>query len=107
MSRTVDRGTEVIAVSKQDLVAAWSLMERLVVSLHRMGSCYSTTGPDVPLSPEQRQKMLHDLDSFFNADTVAEMAQIRRTLSEYLPGDEAETMSQHMEEQGLYWRPKE
>ena len=52
--------TEKIAVAKPDLVAAWALMERVVVSLRKMGSYYSTPGPDVPLPPEKQREMLRE-----------------------------------------------
>lgn len=98
-ARTQKEATGVM-VAREDLIAAWSALEALVVSLHRIGSYYSTSGPDVPLEPERRQRMLEDLDAFVSAELVRELGAARVALSEYLPDDEAEHLSEHVIQ---YW----
>jgi hypothetical protein len=93
--------TEKVAVDKQDLVAAWSLLERVVVSLRKMGSYYATSGPEVPLPPEKQQEMLEALNGYFTAELCQELSSARVNLGEYLPDDEAEAISDSLE----YWKP--
>lgn len=100
MSVTIENGTQVIPVSKQDLITAWSVLEKLVVSLHKMGSYHSTSGPDVPMTPEQRQQMLDDLDAYLSPELMRELAKARRALVEYLPSEETEAISDTLD----YWR---
>ena len=97
-----DRVAPAIPVARPDLVAAWTVLEKRVVSLRKMGSYYATPGPDVPLSPEREQSMLRDLDAYFSPELVGEISKARRLLGEYLPDDEAEAISEALE----YWRPR-
>lgn len=102
MSTTIESPTQVVSVAKKDLVDAWSVLERVVVSLRTMGSHYATPSADTPMSPEQRQQMLNDLDAYFSPELCRELSNARRLLSEYLPGDEAETISDGLQ----YWEKR-
>src|SRR5438046_10375750 len=93
---------ETVPVAKSDLIEAWKVLDKVVVSLRKMGSYYSTPARDVPLPSEQHQEMLESLDKFMSAELWRELAHARRLLSEYLPDDETEEMSEHVIE---YWKP--
>jgi hypothetical protein len=103
-AKAIESGNETISVAKRDLIEAWSVLEKVVVSLRRMGSHYATPGPDVPLPPEHQQQMLKDLDAYFSPELVRELGRARRLLVEYLPEDETEHLSEHVLK---YWNAKE
>lgn len=84
---------ETVQIKKESLIAAWRLMERLVVSLDRIGSFYSTPAEDVPQTPEQRQSMLEAVGELMGPDTFREMAHVRRLLDELIDDEEGEVIS--------------
>jgi hypothetical protein len=86
-----------IPVAKSDVIAVWSLLESMVVSLHRIGSHFSVPTPEDKLSEEDRRKMLDALDAYFTPERMRELAKARRLLGEYLPDDEAEAISEQLD----------
>lgn len=89
--------SESIIVSKDDLVLAWTGLEKLIVPLHRIGSRYATSGPDVPLTQEQRNEMLEEIGRLLSYDLVEQLGSARVILGDYLPNDEAEAISDSLE----------
>ena len=92
---------ESIVVRKDDLVDAWLSLERLVVGLHRIGSHYGTSGPDVPLTAEHRVEMLAEIDRLIDPSFFRRLGKARVALSRYLPNDEAEALSDALD----YYQP--
>jgi hypothetical protein len=93
---------EIVALRKSDLIEAWSILERLVVSLHKIGSHHATPSSDVPMTPQQRESFLAALEDFFGPDFFREAARARRALSQYIPDEEGEAISDSLK----YWEPK-
>ncbi len=93
---------ELVEVAKSDLIQGWSVLERIVVSLHKIGSHHATPSADVAMTPAQRQNMLRAMDDFFDADFFRDAASARRALSQYVPGEEAEAISDSLR----YWEPQ-
>lgn len=91
-----------IAVAKRDLVEAWSLLERLVVSLRKIGSHYAIPSDQTEQTPEQWSAMMTALDEYLTGETAQALAHVRRVLGEYLPDDEAEAISEQLE----FWTPR-
>lgn len=92
---------EELAVKKQDLVNAWLVLEKLVVSLDRIGSAYATAGETDP-NNERVQQMYCEVGRFV-LDQVFDDANVSRIpLGRYLADDEAEALSEEVE----YWRSK-
>jgi len=82
------------------LVAAWSVLELVTVSLHQIGSAHAVASDQGGRQTiEQRRHMLEALDAFFSPELLRQMAQARRTLGEYLSDDEAESISDRLD----YW----
>jgi hypothetical protein len=100
-STVIARGPEAVAVSKGDLIAAWSILERVVVSLHKMGSHFATSSPDQELEPSRHLEMLGELDRFFTPELMRELSKARGALASYLPEDEAEALSDRL----AIWKP--
>jgi hypothetical protein len=93
-------------VDKADLITAWRVLEKLTVSLRKIGSHYAVEGPGDVLPPKEHRQMLRELDSFFGPELCGEITKARRALVEYIPGDEAERISERMEEKGQFWQAK-
>lgn len=94
---TTTESRATVPVAKSDLIAAWSLLESMVVSLHRIGSHFSVASPQDKLSDEDRRRMLDAIDAYFTPERMKEMARARRLLGEYLPDDEAEAISEQLD----------
>ncbi len=93
---------QTVPIVKRDLIQAWSVLERLAVSLQKIGSHFATAGPDVPLSASRRRQMLEELDAFFSSALYDDIAKARRALCEYLDHDEGEMISDQLE----FWQPR-
>lgn len=88
------KGSPEVIVPKADLIVAWAFLERLVVSLRKIGGEYSTPDAQTPLEPERRRQMLEDLDRFIDAQFCKDATRARRALANHLPdGDEAERIA--------------
>lgn len=100
MSAAIKSQTPVVTVAKQDLVEAWSVLEKVVVSLRAMGSHYASPGGSH--EAEHRREMLEDLNAYFSPALCKELSRARRLLGEYLPTDETTTLSDALD----YWEKK-
>ena len=87
---------QVIAVPKDDVVRAWSVLEKVVLSLRNMGGHFSTPDKHTPLSPEMYQKMLEELNRFFTPELIREMGAARVALGRLLPEEEAEFIADNL-----------
>lgn len=92
-----------VTIAKRDLIEAWSALEKVVVSLHRIGSNYATPSAQHEQTPEQRAEMLDQLDQFLSGDVLRELGRARRVLSDYIPDEEAEYISDNVIR---YWTSK-
>ena len=99
-ARTTD--LEELAVKKQDLVNAWLLLEKLVVSLDRIGSAYATASGTL-LSEERLRQMHAEVGRFITDQILEDASRSRVPLGQYLPAEEAEAISDAIE----YWRPSD
>jgi hypothetical protein len=82
---------EKISVAKADLVAAWTVLENLTVSLDQMGSAYA--GSDSGGASKHSLAAQEAISDYFTPDLVRAIAAARRRLVEYLPDDETEALS--------------
>jgi hypothetical protein len=96
-----NKNSKTIAIAKNDLVNAWSTLEKLVVSLHRIGSHFATEAGKRQTA-EERTEMLREIDRFLSPSVMRELGQARVSLSDYLPEHEAQRISDRLE----YWQPR-
>ena len=89
-----------VQMPKEELLAAWMAVEKVVRSLQRMGSYYSTPDAETPLDPSKHQEMLESLDAYFTPELFWELSRAGGMLAQYLPEDEVETAC---EEVIQYW----
>lgn len=92
---------ETIGVAKADLIAAWAVLENLVVSLHRIGSTFAVPEGMSEQTPDQRCRMLEAIHEFFTPELFREIGRARRLMGDYLPDEEAEAISDALKT----WRP--
>lgn len=92
-----------VTVGYTDLMQAWSVLEKLTVSLDKIGGHYAVPGDRGPQAPEERQRMLEAIGAYLSPELCREIAEAREVIGRFLPDDEAEAVSDRLE----YWRPEE
>ncbi len=93
---------EELAVKKQDLVSAWLVLEKLVVSLDRIGSAYGS-GRGGGADAERMRQMYCEVGRFVADHVFDDANRSRLPLSRYLADEEAETLADEVK----YWHPPE
>jgi hypothetical protein len=89
-----------LSVKKRDLINAWLVLEKLVVSLDKIGSAYATPS-EAEFSEQRAQEMYAEVGRFVTDNILNDANRYRIPLGNYLPNDEAETLSDEVE----YWKP--
>ena len=92
---------ERLEVNKQDLVNGWLVLEKLAVSLDKIGSAYATRTAE-EFTEERRQQMYAEIGRFVVEDIFEDANRFRIPLGDCLPDDQAETLSDQIE----YCQPK-
>jgi hypothetical protein len=94
-SKTALNAEPVVPVAKRDMVEVWSVLEKLVVSLRKIGSAHAVADGQGKQTPDQRCREIDALDRFLSPELLRELSRARRLLAEYLPNDELEELSEH------------
>jgi len=89
---------EKVAVNKQDFVNGWLVLEKLAVSLHKIGSAYATRTAE-EFTEERRQQMYAEVGRFVVQKVFEDANRFRIPLGDCLPDEEAEALSDQVE----YW----
>ncbi len=84
--------TPTIKVSKPDLLAAWSILENLAVSLDQIGGVFGETG-DGPVDRDKRLASLEALIDYLSPSLVSSINEARLSLGGYLDDEEAEAVA--------------
>jgi hypothetical protein len=92
--------TETLTIDKADFLAAWQLLERMVVSNRKIGSYFALPIGQQP-SVEHQQKMNEQFLAYFGPDFFCEISQVRSRLNRYIDDQEGETLSDSLS----YWKP--
>ena len=101
-ARAIAANPERVYVAKPDLIGAWTVLEKVVVSLRKIGSFYATPDEHTPLPPERHQEMLAALNSFMSGDVWKQLSHARSLLGQYVSDDEGEAISDALD----YWKSK-
>jgi hypothetical protein len=99
---TTPRNAEKLEVVRQDLIAAWSILERLVISTHRIGSAGSTPTAQ-EFTNEARRAMYEEIGKFVAEHVVEDANQLRIVLAKYLPEEDVERLSDELH----YWQAEQ
>jgi len=91
-----------LVVSKADIVAAWSALERFVISVRKIGGKHALpTGAQQTIA--QTDDLHRDIGIFVTDQMFGELNQLRVKLGSYLPDEEFENISDSLS----YWEPSE
>jgi hypothetical protein len=99
-SKTAVDDALAVSVVKRDLLEAWSVLEKLVVSLRKIGTAHAIKEGQANQTSNQRQMELEALDGFLSPELLRELSRARRVLADHLPVHELEALSEHSIE---YW----
>jgi len=84
-----------IEVAKEDLLAAWTVLENLAVSLDQIGEVFGDaegSGHDL-----KRQRALQEALAMYLTPTLVQaINDARIRLGQYIPDEEAEALSEHI-----------
>lgn len=99
-------GKNTIIVAKEDVLAAWTVLENLAVSLDQIGGAFghaAGSGHD-----PKRQRALHEALAMYLTPTLVQaINDARIRLAQYIPDEEAEALSEHIGYWDYATRPKD
>ena len=89
---------ELLGIAKEDVLAAWAVLENLAVSFDQIGAVFGQAKGKTG-SPEQRRDLQEALAAYITPALVQAINEARLGLGQYIPAEEAEALS----EQIAYW----
>jgi len=85
-----------IPIAKEDVLAAWMVLENLAVSFDQIGAAFGNTkGYD----PNQQRALQEALMTYLTPSLVQAINEARSRLGQYILDDEAEALAEHI----AYW----
>ena len=89
---------EFLKIAKEDVLAAWAVLENLVVSFDQIGAVFGQAKGKTR-SPEQQHALQEAIAAYITPALVQAINEARLRLGQYVPDDEVEALS----EQIVYW----
>jgi hypothetical protein len=89
---------DMVKVAKDDVLAAWIILENLAVSFDQIGAAFASTKAVVN-SPQQRRALQEALATYLTPALVQAINEARISLGKYIPDEEAEALAEHI----AYW----
>jgi hypothetical protein len=89
---------DMIEVARDDVHAAWTILENLTVSFDQIGAAFSGTKGSVH-DPEQRYTLQEALVAYLSPALVQAINEARIRLGQYISDEEAEALAEHI----AYW----
>ena len=89
---------DVIEVAKDDVLAAWAVLENLAVSFDQIGAVFGGAKDSI-CSPEQQGTLQGALAAYLTPALVQAINEARIRLGQYIPNEEAEALAEHI----AYW----
>ena len=86
---------DMVKIAKDDVVAAWTVLENLAVSLDQIGGVFGHaegSGHD----PKQQRALQEALAMYLTPTLVRAINDARIRLGQYIPDEEAEALSEHI-----------
>ncbi len=87
---------DIVEVAKEDILAAWMVLENLAISFDQIGAAFGGTKGK---ALKQQQALQEALVAYLTPTLVQTINEARARLGQYIPDQEAETLS----EQIPYW----
>ena len=89
---------DLIKVAKDDLLAAWAVLENLAVSFDQIGAVFGRA-KNAACSPEQQRALQEAIAAYLTPALVQAINEARIRLGQYISNEEAEALSEHI----AYW----
>jgi hypothetical protein len=89
---------QLIEIAKEDVLAAWAVLENLAVSFDQIGAMFGQA-QGTPYSPEQQRALQEALAASITPALVQAINEARIRLGQYIPDEDAEALSEHI----AYW----
>jgi hypothetical protein len=89
---------QLIEIAKDDVLAAWAVLENLAVSCDQIGAVFGQA-KGTTCSPEQQHALQEALAAYLTPTLVQAINEARIRLGKYIPDQEAEALSEHI----AYW----
>jgi hypothetical protein len=89
---------QLIEIAKDDVLAAWAVLENLAVSFDQIGAVFGQA-QGATCSPEQQHALQEALAAYITPVLVQAINEARTRLGQYVPNEEAEALSEHI----AYW----
>jgi hypothetical protein len=86
---------DIVRVAKDDVLAAWTVLENLAVSLDQIGGMFGHaegSGHD----PKRQRALREALATYLTPTLVQAINDARIRLGQYIPDEEAEALSEHI-----------
>jgi hypothetical protein len=104
MQLMVQKG--MIEVAEEDLLAGWTVLENLAVSLDQIGGVFGHA--EGPGHDPKRQRALQEALAMYLTPTLVQAINAARIrLGQYIPDEEAEALSEHIGYWDYATRPKD
>ena len=89
---------QLIEIAKDDVLAAWAVLENLAVSFDQIGIVFGQAKGKT-CSPEQQHALQEAITAYITPALVQAINEARLRLGQYIPDEDAEALS----EQIAYW----
>ena len=89
---------QLIEIVKDDVLAAWAVLENLAVSFDQIGAVFGHAKGKT-CSPEQQHALQEALAAYITPALVQAINEARLRLGQYIPDEEAEALSERI----AYW----
>jgi hypothetical protein len=89
---------EFLDIAKDDVLAAWAVLENLAVSFGQIGAVFGQAKGKM-CSPEQQHALQGAITAYITPALVQAINEARLRLGQYIPDEEAEALSEHI----AYW----
>jgi hypothetical protein len=89
---------DVIEVARDDVLAAWTILENLAVSFDHIGAGFGGAEDSID-SPEQQGTLQGALAAYLTPALVQAINEARIRLGQYISSEEAEALAEHI----AYW----
>jgi hypothetical protein len=89
---------QLIEIAKDDVLAAWAVLENLAVSFDQIGAVFGRA-KGAACSPEQQRALQEAIAAYLTPALVQSINEARIRLGQYIADQEAEALSEHI----AYW----
>ena len=90
--------TQLIEIAKDDVLAAWAVLENLAVSFDQIGAVFGRA-KGAMCSSEQQRALQEAIAAYLTPALVQAINDARIRLGQYISDEEAEALSKHI----TYW----